>query len=70
MLRRIQDDLATQFKEWAYKVKVKSKIPLGRQATSQKDRRLCDKLASIDFEYALVETGRDSKPKLPNVGLW
>ena len=48
---------------------MQSKKPSGRQATSQKDRRLCEKLANIDFEDALVETGRDSKPRLPKHGI-
>ena len=64
-----QDDVAALFNSWANKVKVQSKKPLGRQATSQKVRRLCEKLANIDFEDALVETGRDSKPKLPKHGI-
>ena len=46
-----------------------NKKPLGLQATSQKDRRLWERLANIDFEDALVETSRDSKPKLPAHGI-
>ena len=63
-----QDDVATQFSSWAHKVKVNKK-PLGRQATSQKDRRLCARLAHLDFGDALVETSRDLKPTLPAHGI-
>ena len=63
-----QDDVATQFTSWAHKVMVNKK-PMRPRPTYQKDRRLCERLANIDFENALVETSRESKPKMPTHGI-
>ena len=69
MLRTIPRTMLRHNSTRGPKVQVQSKKPLRCQATSQKTRRLCEKLANIDFEDALVETSRDAKPKLPEHGI-
>ena len=62
------EDVATNFNSWAHRVVVNKKS-MRCQPTSQKDRQLCERIANIDFENALVETSRESKPKLPAHGI-
>ena len=59
-----QENVATQFNSWAHKVMVNKK-PMRRQPTSQKDRRMCERLANTNFENALLEIAGCTKPKLP-----
>ena len=65
---RHHEDVAKKFNSWAHKVVVNKKS-LRRQPTSQKNRRMCERLANTDFENALVEIAGCTKPKLPTHGI-
>ena len=62
------EGIATNFSSWAHKVVVNKKS-LRSPQMSQKDRRMCERLANTDFENALVEIAGCTKPKLPTHGI-
>ena len=61
-------DIATNFNSWAHKVVVNKKS-LRSPPMSQRDRRMCERLANTDFENALVEIAGCTKPKFPTHGI-